>query len=89
MKAYNITDVSTPQLEQKGLVNTPIKLGDTMILPGTMRDVHARHRAHAVQRFAGAIALDSLPPGYQGRAKPRPTMKPAPAPPPEEPEGDE
>ena len=84
MKAYNITDESTPELVAKGLVNVPIKLGDVIIPAGTMSIVHPRYRAAAVQRFAGAIAIDVLPPYYEGKAKPKPTGEPPPEEPPEE-----
>jgi len=75
VKAYNISDVETPALQQRGLVNAHIRVGDRVLAPGTMHEIHPRYRAMIVQRFQGAIALDALPPGYRGRACPQPTIK--------------
>ena len=75
MKAYNVTDAPTKALESKGLVNVPIKLGPYIIPPGEMMEVPDRYRSEAVQRFPDAIALEALPLGYEGGAKPLPTTK--------------
>jgi len=76
MKVYNITDVETPQLKSLGRVNIPIKLGDTIIPPGGSAIVHERYRSEVVQRFDGAAVIDTLPPSYNGAARPKPTVKP-------------
>lgn len=86
MKVFNLTDVETRTLKQQGLKNVPVKVGDTVIPPGEARELRgsARERAEAsalVRR--GAIAVDSLPPGYahkrglllSGAKKPEPKSK--------------
>ena len=59
MKVFNISDVETPILVERGLANSPIRVGDTIIPPGTSADVHRKHRATAM-RFAGALARKRL-----------------------------
>ena len=75
MKVYNITDVVTPSLENKGQVNLPVTLGGVLIPPGEYREVPNKFRAEAA-RYTGALALDRLPPGYVGGVKVQPKKKP-------------
>ena len=82
MVIHNLTDVETPQLKQRGLVNAHIAVGIVMTEPG--KSVEAgrdemilSHLQHFIQ--IGALAVDDLPASYKV-AKER--MAPAPLPPP-------
>lgn len=74
MKVFNISDVKTPFLVERGMFNASIKVGDMVLPPGTSADVHRKYRAEAM-RFVGALAFDQLPVGYQGKARPKPKKK--------------
>lgn len=41
VKVYNLTDVSTPQLEQRGLVNKTLAVYDKLIEPGEEAEIDA------------------------------------------------
>lgn len=67
MKVYNLTDVSTPVLEQRGLMNQHIAVAGRMAAPGEYVEVedtpHARANVELLLQL-GAVALDKLPPPY-------------------------
>ena len=67
MKVYNLTDVSTPVLEQRGLVNQHVAVAGRMVSPGEYVEVEdtAHARANVLQLVqVGALAIDKLPPPY-------------------------
>lgn len=74
MKVYNITDIATPILENKGQVNLPVTLGGVLIPPGECREVPNKFRSEA-SRYPGALAVDRLPSGYVGGVKVQPKKK--------------
>lgn len=67
MKVYNLTDISTPVLEQRGLLNQHIAVAGRMVNPGEYVDVEdtptARANLTILLQF-GAVAIDKLPPPY-------------------------
>ena len=67
MKLFNITDVSTPQLEQRGLVNMTLALRGALVAPGEMVEVPGDElTVRDAQSYVsiGAMAINDLPPGY-------------------------
>jgi hypothetical protein len=70
MKVFNITDVSTPALRNQHLENQPLKVVDTVIMPGKSAEFRgtARERNEAsVFLKSGAVAIDELPPAYAAK----------------------
>lgn len=67
MRVYNLTDVPTPALQQRNLVNRHLVVGNRMSNPGEYVDVEdtpsMRARLRSVVEL-GALALDTLPPRY-------------------------
>jgi hypothetical protein len=69
MKVFNLTDVATPALAQRMLLNQTIAVGDKMLAPGASDDVDDETfiRVHpALQELVGvgAIAVGELPADY-------------------------
>ena len=69
MKVFNLTDVSTPLLIQRGFINHTFAVGPALLEPGECVDVapeHIQHIRAGLQRLveAGAIAMGQAPPGY-------------------------
>lgn len=64
---YNLTDVETPQLKARGLVNQQLIIGRLNLAPGesgtTEDDPMTREHLAGFTRV-GAAALNGLPPAY-------------------------
>ena len=67
MKVYNLTDVETPVLVQRGLVNQHIVVGKCMVNPGEFAEVvdtaHVRGKLGYLLTV-GAVSIDLVPPNY-------------------------
>jgi hypothetical protein len=67
VRVFNLTDIPTSALEQRGLVNCQLAVGNRMICPGEFVDVEdtpsLRARLRSVVEL-GALALDRLPAKY-------------------------
>jgi hypothetical protein len=67
MKVYNLTDVETPALIQRGLVNQHIVVGKRMVNPGEFVEVadtlHTRGKLMYLLTV-GAVSIDQVPPNY-------------------------
>lgn len=70
MRVFNITDASTAALRSQGLENQHIRVGSTVIAPGTSADLRgtARERSE-LQSFlkVRAVVLDELPVDYAAK----------------------
>jgi hypothetical protein len=67
MRVYNLTDVSTPVLEQRGLLDQHVAVAGRMVAPGEYVDVEDTPTARAniaLLLQLGAMAIDKLPPPY-------------------------
>ena len=67
MKCFNLTDVATPELKKRGLVNATLAVRSVIIKPGESAEVpddHVSRRDAAGYVAAGAIAIDSVPVAY-------------------------
>jgi len=67
MRCFNLTDVETPELRQRGLVNVPLAVRSVLIPPGEVREVPddtLARRAVASYVSIGALSVDVLPPAY-------------------------
>ena len=67
MKVYNLTDVPTDLLEVRQLVGCPVKVGNTVVMPGTWAEIPDRADALSdVNRYRviGVLAVDVLPEQY-------------------------
>lgn len=69
MKIFNLTDVSTPVLEQRHLTKQTFSVSGKDIAPGASIEVDPSVREHAVAQTAflvacGALALDKVPDSY-------------------------
>ncbi len=69
MKVFNLTDVETPQLVQRGFVSHSIAVGDVLLAPGdatTVPDEKAeRVRAELATLLSyGVVAFDDQPEAY-------------------------
>lgn len=67
MLVFNLTDVSTPGLEQRDLVNKTLAVYDTLLGPGEVKsiegtDIATRDAKH--YEGLGALAIGRLPPAY-------------------------
>jgi hypothetical protein len=85
MKVFNLTDVETPKLKQRGLLNQTVVVGDKPIAPGASAEFEGTPWERASARHAasvGAVSVDALPGSYTtGKAAPKPkAAAPAPAP---------
>lgn len=72
MKVFNLTDVSTDVLEQYQMLNHTIEVGGQSVGPGASIEVdepEAQLRSRLEHFLAiGAVALDSPPEKYLGKA---------------------
>lgn len=70
MRVFNITDASTAALRNQGLENQHIRVGSTVIAPGTYVDLRgtARERSE-LQSFlkVRAVVIDELPVDYAAK----------------------
>jgi len=67
MRVFNITDASTAALRERGLENQHIRVGDTVIAPGSYADLRGTARETSelqVYVKVRAVALDELPVDY-------------------------
>lgn len=67
MRVFNLTDVKTDVLEQRGLVGQHIAVAGRMINPGEYADVESTVSARAnIEELVriGALAIDQPPPPY-------------------------
>lgn len=87
MKVFNLTDVPTEKLQQFGLVNQSIALGEVLLHPGTSMEIPPDHVAlqGGLQHFVdvGAVSLGEAPDSYRG-GKEQGKTKPLEVPPPAE-----
>lgn len=85
MKVYNLTDVETGLLRRRSMVNVAIKVGETVIRPGTCAVLpnKASLQSFIQQNYAavGALSIDGVPSGYTGTAAGAPAPAPQPPPP--------
>lgn len=67
MKVFNLTDVPTKVLEQRGLVNRTIVVGKLVLVPGAHGDSedtpHIKRKMDFMLKV-GALATGTLPPPY-------------------------
>lgn len=77
MKIHNLTDVSTPALQGRGLVNVAITLDGVRIEPGTSQEfVRAPAQASRYQRVDALHVGESPPAKYlAAKAKLKPAVK--------------
>ena len=87
MRCFNLTDIETPELASRGLVNMTLAVRIHLIAPGAsveVSDDEASRRDAQHYVAVGAMAVDTLPPSYvlardqRQRALP-PTNTPEPA----------
>lgn len=67
MKVYNLTDVATSVLEQRGLVAQGIATSGRIVNPGEYVDVEDTVKSRADLEYliqVGAVAIDQMPPPY-------------------------
>lgn len=67
VKVYNLTDIETPNLKQRALLNQHIAIGGRMCEPGEFVELEDSPvlRADTSHLVAvGALAIDRLPPPY-------------------------
>ena len=87
MKVFNLTDVETPLLKQRGLGSQHIAVGDKLLAPGTDADIDdatLERTRPELQRMVslGTLALGEVPADYKA-AKEKATKKAPAAPAPE------
>jgi hypothetical protein len=88
MKVFNLTDVETPLLAQRGLVRQTFAVNGALLAPGDAVDVPETAAAmltHLVAHLVevGAVAIDGPPASYlehKGPARTPPTPTPPPVP---------
>lgn len=65
MIIWNLTDVATAALEERGLVNHTFSVGRAVLEPGASADVPAPNMAAMAPLVqCGALAVGRLPPAY-------------------------
>ena len=69
MRVFNLTDVPTPALQQKGFVSHTFAVGPALLGPGESAEVapeHVQHIKRGLQRLIadGALAMNQPPPSY-------------------------
>ena len=69
MKLYNLTDVETPMLAQRGLVRSTIVVGRLLLEPGENRAASADQLAIVRGGLQELVALGALAVGNQPPAK--------------------
>lgn len=68
MRVFNLTDVATKVLEQRGLVNQHIAVARRMVNPGEFIEVADLVATRDDLKYllqVGAMSIDVLPPAYQ------------------------
>lgn len=93
MKVFNLTDMPTATLEQYGMSNHTIVVGQQSVAPGASVEVaatdEAATRAHLEHFIAiGALAIDTPPTTYHAGGKKPSEAPPADSPPVEKAERD-
>lgn len=63
MRVFNLTDVTTPVLVSRGLVNAPVRVGGKVIPPGGSSEVSNLSGANAFISL-GALAVNECPAEY-------------------------
>lgn len=70
MKIYNLTDVQTPALIQRGLVNVKIKVGPEVISPGSWAEVPDSQEVRSkLSQYEGLGALSRVAPSHSAPPK--------------------
>lgn len=66
MKCYNLTDIETPELKKRGLVNKTIAVGSVLIRPGESAEVSDNAVVRQAVKSYGdsVIAVDRIPVAY-------------------------
>ena len=67
MKVFNLTDVETPVLLQRGLVDQGIGISRRMVAPGEYVEVEDTAETRAKLEYlltVGAVSIDQMPPSY-------------------------
>jgi len=67
VKVYNLTDIKTPVLEQRGLSDQGIAIAGRIVNPGEFVDVEDTPTSRGNLAYllqVGAVAIDQLPPPY-------------------------
>ncbi len=67
MKLFNLTDVPTPELERRHIINATLAVGQHLVPPGDSIEVDKTPdlvKAVASYVEVGAMAMDSLPAAY-------------------------
>jgi len=66
MKCYNLTDIETPELKKRGLVNKTIAVGPVLIRPGESAEVSDNAVVRQAVKSYGdsVIAVDRIPVAY-------------------------
>lgn len=67
MKVYNLTDVPTPVLEQRGLNDKQIAVGNRMVAPGEFVEVEDTPDMRSKLEYlltVQAVSIDNAPPPY-------------------------
>ena len=67
MKCFNITDVETPNLKGRNMVNVTVVLGGRSIAPGQcveLPDVPPLMQRVSLYEKAGVVAVDEVPDSY-------------------------
>lgn len=86
IRCYNLTDIETPDLKRRGLVNQTIAVRSTLIRPGESKDLPddaTTQRDLRTYREVGVVAIDQLPLEYaaaKGRQAPKRTVRVDPVP---------
>jgi hypothetical protein len=73
VKVFNISDVETKQLKQRGLVSHSVVIGKQLLAPGASADVPddvVQHKLEGLNELVefGVIALNTPPRGYAAKA---------------------
>jgi hypothetical protein len=67
MKVFNLTDVETPVLKQRGLLAQSIGISRRMVAPGEFVEVEDTPEVRAKLEYlltVGAVSIDQAPPTY-------------------------
>lgn len=67
MRVFNLTDIETPVLTQRGLVGQHIAVGSRMVAPGEYVDVEDTESVESKLEYVltvGAVSVGVLPPAY-------------------------
>lgn len=67
MKVFNLTDMATPELQARGLVNQPLVVGSALVPPGgevEVADTEILRRDLVCFTGVGALSVGARPPEY-------------------------